>query len=116
MPHVTYWIDGSLIGEGELPTLRYGSYYSLAYICPKCGRLWGRIDVAGANWTSKCQPCLDHSVSESWYLPGSFLGFSITAAMLGTPWWGVAIEYLPLPVLEREFQIHYHSYFPKENT
>lgn len=34
---------------------------SLAYICPTCGDLWGRVQVPGQEWLPVKTPCKLHS-------------------------------------------------------
>jgi len=106
---------GTLIAEGEfLGQFSYDSGQaaykwdrnSLAYFCPQCGEIWGRVVATNARGeqqlfriiASSCPRHHDH-----WGVPGSFLRESFEGRL----------DDLPAEALQREFQIHL-NYFEKQ--
>ena len=104
--NITYLISDKYIASAELRE----SYAvdSIAYFCPTCGDVWGRI-VAGAYWQLLTVPCEQHvpACVASWYkIPGSILIPMERKDAVGRWGWGAVLEVLPAAVLQRELLIH----------
>ena len=76
---------------------------SLAYFCPTCGEVWGRLVVAPSDeWLALSAPCARHP---AWLgtVPGSFL----------RGWNPTGLAELPDELLPYEFDIHW-TYLMKD--
>lgn len=108
--------QATLMGSAPIPDLNGGSH-SIAYFCQSCGDVWGRIVVESApifDVTSRaCSRHAPESVSSWGSVPGTFC--QGRAADLSTMRWAAALEYLPEPVLLREFILLYEHHF-KDKT
>ncbi len=87
-----------VIGQGEgspwfNPHAKYGR---TAYLCPKCGEVWARVETGSGEWTSVRQSCrLCPPFANE--VPGSFL----------LSWnWQMQLQDFPKEVLAREFLLH----------
>lgn len=98
------------------------SPHSLAYFCPTCGDVWGRIMVEGGEpyWSLQHACCEKHSPRggvEWGKIPGSFLTtLPLAANEYGGMWLARSIEHMPREVLEREVRIHTNFYQPEGNS
>jgi hypothetical protein len=98
--------------------------HSLAYFCPTCGEVWGRILCNGQyapHWSVEVVPCVRHTTQcvPSWgKVPGSFCSSHAegnTKARLSVMWWGRALEHLPSAVFCREFEIALQHFERNQN-
>jgi len=94
----SFFLDGQYLGTvpvelpGEMPIR------SLAYFCPGCGNIWGRINAAGGRaWNMQYRPCLScGDISADWMISPLYIGcFSGYQSNLPTKDW-------PLPLLRHE--------------
>ena len=117
MPTALYFAHGKLLGQSEFQCTILP--HNLAYFCPTCGEVWGRIAITGGGyWSVEHVCCEKHTpkgVPEWSKLPGCFLTSSDSRrSMLSVMWWGRALEHLPTAVLQREFELtlaHYERIF-----
>jgi hypothetical protein len=82
--------------------------YSFAKVCPKCLRVWAiaqqpetGFSIEGA-WCRNCGNLIDHRILPHYArVPGSLLDSCATQRVE----WAL-LEFLPEPLLQREFMIH----------
>lgn len=59
---VTYFLRNKLLATG--PHFGWDDatpcHHSVAFFCPACGELWGRVQVSGKPWHPACIPCAQH--------------------------------------------------------
>jgi len=73
------WFAGDqLLAEGEFPICWKGNlaYFprSLSFLCTKCGKCYGRMEVQGETYIGIHSVCLEHrDTAGSWQHPGSLL-------------------------------------------
>lgn len=100
-----YYVHQQLIAQGLVPH----NPHSLAYFCQSCGDIWARIVVEAApifDVTSRCcQRHVPQSASSWGEVPGTLCQGA--AEWISTATAAAALEYLPEPVLLREFIILY---------
>lgn len=96
-----YFLGTRLLGSTEQPQTWDGVYRSrsIAYFCPKCGDIWGRIVIDSKDWMVLTVGCEWHP-EWSFYPGGSFI-------RSWNPRWP---QELPEAVLRREFAIHWQHY------
>lgn len=108
------FLGKELLGEahidpGACPEMGYRRG-GVAYFCPVCGSIWGRIVLFGPDGEQRefevaTVACEAHS--ELWYVPGSFLSGSRCSGYL---------PYLPDSALRREVQVHLKWWEATKNT
>jgi hypothetical protein len=101
----SYFFGTSFAGTAEIP----GEPDSIAYFCSTCGDCWARVIVQESVFQIRNVPCERHERSGvfDWSsTPGSILVTpGVTSNMLGQMFWAAALDYLPEPVLRREFNL-----------
>jgi hypothetical protein len=97
----TYFLGTQLLGTSVIPRWSATELlsHSIAYLCPVCGELWGRVWIEGAEWVPIRSGCPKHPWPSR--PGGSFI-----------PPWDFPAESLPLPALRREFLIRFQETFP----
>lgn len=108
-----YFIGSQLLASGPESLLGGGSH-SQAYFCQTCGEIWARIvaDSSPDHWDIDWAPCVKHIGTSALCLsrvPGTLAQGSTD--QISTMRHVAAVEWLPLPVLEREFHLMYEHLF-----
>ena len=112
-----FFLRGKFLGVSEFAADFVPN--SLAYCCPSCGEIWGRVDCAAElrtepYWQFVYAACEKHPVrgaAEVGYTPGCFTQkYAFSKTWLAVPQWGKAVEHLPEAVLRREFQLTLQEY------
>lgn len=103
MAEAVYLVGSRVLGTAKAPR----GAQSLAYFCPECGELWGRIALE-ARWQVLYVSCERHRDAEHpWRLPGSLLSALQDPAL----WESAArLDVMPLEALRRECLIHLKEY------
>ena len=95
-------LGGSLIGESVYPYTWSPTDdprgTSVAFFCPDCGDIWGRVFTPSRSWMVATVGCERHPQFPSFHPGGSFI----------LEWNRGAIDKLPHAVLRREFRLHLH--------
>lgn len=107
MPLAHYFIGSRLLGSKNL-TNGADPLNSIAWFCEGCGDAWARVLVEGALWATehnRCERCGPAGLHDN-RVAGSLLRqWFFTANYLMGRNQAMALENLPLPVLEREFRL-----------
>lgn len=108
-----YFLQNKLIGQTTFQC--EASPHSLAYFCPTCGEVWGRVVVDGGKYWSvqhvACEKHLPQGVPEWGKPPGCFCtDLDSRRRNLSVLWWGRAIEHLPPELLQRELLLTIQHY------
>lgn len=105
-PKAYYFFGSRMAATGTLPHHPSCRPSSLAFFCSRCGDLWAKVLVEGAEtaWVFQVVPCEKHTPLNAmdWAaIPGSLsqAGFS---DVYGAPRWACAFDYLPLSLQNRE--------------
>ena len=99
-----YFLGNRLLGSTARVQTWEGTRPSpcIAYFCPTCGEVWGRLVVAPSDqWLPLCAPCKLHT-AWSGTVPGSFL----------RSWNPHGIDELPNELLAYEFDVAWRHRFP----
>jgi len=86
-----YFLGNKLLGSSSYPPLwrdHEVSSHSLAFLCPECGTVWGRIIMPGGEWLPLRTYCEAHPKAD---MAGSFLLS-----------WVRSLDHLPTEVLVYE--------------
>lgn len=101
----TFQVRGRLLGSRVTPTISLGLGQftvplSRVFLCPHCGEVWARVEVAGSRWGAIIASCDGHGPLPESPFPGGILipGFPELAGDL------------PPAVLEYEFQQALRAY------
>jgi hypothetical protein len=113
MPTALYFLHNKLLAQATFPC--DFTPHSLAYFCPTCGEVWGRIMIDGGKYWSvehvACEKHLPQGIPEWGNIPGAFCtNPNSSRNNLSIMWWGRALEHLPLPILQREFALILNHY------
>lgn len=104
---INYFANDELIGSCDLRCEEYNVPYSMAFICTTCGNVWGRCVVNdGTKWDCLTTPCENHRPhhnGDNNNPPGSLLCPGRTMRFAASHWWSAILDFMPRPVLEREF-------------
>lgn len=113
MPTASYFLRNTLLGQSSFSaSIRP---HSFVLVCPVCGEAWGRVLVTDTGnfkpyWEVRAVCCEKHSpqgVPEWGRVPGSFLaGFGVEASDLSPYDAALAVDNLPVSMLQREFFLH----------
>jgi hypothetical protein len=108
---IAYFLGTRLLDTSVSPADPHA--HSIALFCQSCGDIWFRAIVEhGRHWDCHHAVCERHiSVTASnWNrTPGTVgLGDSLTLPRMS---WALAVDKLPLSVLEREFLLEYDNCF-----
>ena len=81
MAEQQFYVEGHYLGSREIPLNRVIPgldiilHRSIAYFCPKCGEVWGRVLHVAADYTQCWQrPCSKHGDGRLGSLPYNHLG------------------------------------------
>jgi hypothetical protein len=102
-----YFVGSRYLGRSSV----LDEAYSLAFFCPVCGEVWGRVVVEGAaQWSltqNACERHLNFVIYTHGQPPGSLLTPSGATAL--EAWAGSAglLKNFPPAAVEREFLIHF---------
>lgn len=57
-----YFLRNKLLGEGVYFNWDDATpcHHSVAFLCPTCGDLWGRVQLPGRPWHAATIPCAQH--------------------------------------------------------
>lgn len=110
MPRAHYFLGERLAGTTNLPDAAFGRD-SIAYFCQRCGVIWARIYVEGAEeeWKVEIGPCEKHQGINAidWSkVPGSLITLGMRKGEIGIPWQARALDYLPRQLQNREVLLH----------
>ncbi len=113
MPTALYFLHNKLVDQATFKC--DFTPHSLAYFCPTCGEIWGRIMVDGGGyWSVEPASCEKHTpqgVPEWGKIPGAFCtSIDNRRQNLSVMWWGRALEHLPPTILQREFMLTLNHY------
>jgi len=101
---VRFQIEETPMGTGMSPSVLVHSQIwapvNRAFFCPKCGRIWAKVDADADRWIAHHVPCDLELVDNYYIVPGSI-------------WLSFEPEYLKSlshEVLVREFELHVAHY------
>lgn len=88
-----------------------------AFFCPLCTELWAQCPIEGEPSIVHISPCDQHKCGDhfgSWSL-GSVSPWQVPGSLM-LSYDGTWNQSLPLPVLVREFYLHFNHCYPQKGT